>query len=109
MCCAGTAEEYPRNLTELEANFGIEEACRAYLTLRWPAGFPLSPLRIREGMAGAGSVGVCRVWVPDLSGCRNDLFQDTRTPVTRVVSRHVVGDDPEERRQRVGTATSAGG
>ncbi|HEY6301570.1 MAG TPA: IS1595 family transposase, partial [Terriglobales bacterium] len=34
------AEEYPRNLTELEANFGTEEACRAYLTrLRWPAGF----------------------------------------------------------------------
>jgi hypothetical protein len=24
-------EDYPRNLTELEANFGTEEACRAYL------------------------------------------------------------------------------
>jgi hypothetical protein len=37
------------------------------------SGLPLSPLRVREGMAGAGSVGVCRVWVPDLSDCRNDL------------------------------------
>src|SRR5713226_2303888 len=34
------AEEYPRNLAELEADFGTEEACRAYLTrLRWPTGF----------------------------------------------------------------------
>jgi len=71
------------------------------------SGFPLSPLRIREGMAGAGSVGVCRVWVPDLSDCRNDLPGHADS-VTRVVSRHVVGDDPEEWRQRVGTTTSAG-
>jgi hypothetical protein len=27
-------EEYPRNLMELEANFGTEEACRAYLARR---------------------------------------------------------------------------
>ena len=69
--------------------------------------FPLSPLRFREGMAGAGSVGVCRVWVPDLSDGRND-FPGYADPVTDLVSRHVVGDDPEKRRQRVGTATSAG-
>ena len=32
-------EEYPRNLTELEAAFATEEACRAYLVrLRWPDG-----------------------------------------------------------------------
>jgi len=54
------AEEYPRNLTELEANFGTEEACRAYLTTPVAGGFPLSPLRIGEGMAGSRSVGVCR-------------------------------------------------
>ncbi len=52
-------EEYPRNLTELEADFGTEEACRAYLSrLRWPGGF-LCPVQVREGMAGTGSVGVC--------------------------------------------------
>jgi hypothetical protein len=70
-------------------------------------GFPLSPLRIREGMAGAGFVGVCRVWVPDFGDGQNDLPGHADS-VTRMVSRHVVGDDPEERRQRVGTATSAG-
>jgi hypothetical protein len=33
-------EEYPRNLTELEASFSTEESCRAYLArLRWPTGF----------------------------------------------------------------------
>jgi transposase-like protein len=33
-------EEYPRNLTEFEANFTTEDACRAYLArLRWPTGF----------------------------------------------------------------------
>ena len=33
----GVIEEYPRNLTELEASFATEEACRVYLArLRWP-------------------------------------------------------------------------
>ena len=33
-------EEYPRNLTEFEALFATEEACREYLgRLRWPDGF----------------------------------------------------------------------
>jgi hypothetical protein len=71
------------------------------------SGFHLSPLRIREGMAGAEFVGVCRVWVPDFGDGRNDLPGHADS-VTRVVSRHVVGDDPEERCQRAGTATSVG-
>jgi hypothetical protein len=29
MSYAGMAEEYPRNLMELEANFGTDEVCRA--------------------------------------------------------------------------------
>ena len=33
-------EEYPRNLSELEAWFDTEQACREYLfRLRWPEGF----------------------------------------------------------------------
>ena len=71
-------------------------------------GFPLFPLRIGEGMAGSRSLAVCRVRLPDFGDRRNDLPGHTDS-VTRVVSRHVVGDDPEEeRRQRVGAATSAG-
>src|SRR5438128_1154385 len=70
-------------------------------------GFPLSPLRIGNGMAGSRSVGVCRVWVPDFGDRRNDL-PGHADAVTSVVSRHVVADDSEERRQRVGAATSAG-
>ena len=70
-------------------------------------GFPLFPLRIGEGMAGSRSLAVCRVRLPDFGDRRNDLPGHTDS-VTRVVSRHVLGDDPEERRQRVGAATSAG-
>jgi len=70
-------------------------------------GFRLSALRIGEGLAGAGSVAVCWMRVPNFGDCRND-FPGHAHSVDGVVSRHVVGDDPEERRQRVGAATSAG-
>ena len=59
---------------------------------------PLSSLWSGEGMAGSRSVGVCRVWMPDFGDRRNDLPGHADS-VTHVVSRHVVGDDPEERRQ----------
>lgn len=62
---------------------------------------------IGEGVAGARSVGVWRVWVPDFGHRRNDL-PGHEDPFARVVSRHVVVDHPEERGQRIGTATSAG-
>ena len=58
-------------------------------------------------MAGARSVGVRWVWVPDFGHRRND-FPGHTDSFAGVVSRHVVGDDPEERGQRIGTATSAG-
>jgi len=33
-------EDYPRNINELEARFGAEEACHEYLfRLRWPEDF----------------------------------------------------------------------
>ena len=71
------------------------------------SGVPLSALQSGEGMASSGSVGVCRMWVPDFGDRRND-FPGYPDSVAHVVSRHVVGHDPEERRQRVGVATSAG-
>src|SRR5438132_11140486 len=76
------AEEYPRNLAELEADFGTEEACRAYLTrLRWPTGF-------RCPRCGSGKAWPVRdLW--QCAGCGRQtsvtagtVFQDTRTPLT---------------------------
>lgn len=75
-------EEYPRNLTELEANFGTEEACRAYLArLRWPDGF-------RCPRCGHGRSWPVRGVLLECGGCgcqtsvtAGTIFQDTRTPL----------------------------
>src|SRR5919198_3319330 len=75
-------EEYPRNLTELEANFGTEEACRAYLTrLRWPDGF-------RCPRCGGSRSWTVREVLLECAGCgcqtsvtAGTIFQDTRTPL----------------------------
>jgi len=75
-------EEYPRTLTELEANFGTEEACRAYLArLRWPEGF-------RCPRCGSGRSWPVRGVLLECAGCgcqtsvtAGTIFQDTRTPL----------------------------
>jgi transposase-like protein len=75
-------EEYPRNLTELEASFATEEACRAYLTrLRWPEGF-------RCPRCGLGKAWPVRGVLLECGGCgcqtsvtAGTIFQDTRTPL----------------------------
>jgi hypothetical protein len=53
------------------------------------------------------AVSVRGLRLPDLSDCRNDLSGHA-DPVAGLVPRHVVGNNPEERRQRVGIATRAG-
>ena len=101
-------EEYPKNLTELEAAFATEETCRAYLArLRWPDGF-------RCPRCGGGKSWPVRGVLLECAACgcqtsvtrRNDFPGHTDT-IACLVPRHVVGDDPEERCQRVGVATSA--
>src|SRR5437870_12514132 len=75
-------EEYPRNLTELEANFSAEDACRAYLArLRWPTGF-------RCAHCGSGKAWPVRS-LRECAGCGYQIlvtavtiFQDTRTPLS---------------------------
>ena len=76
-------EEYPRNLTELEARFSREEDCRAWLVrVRWPEGFRCP----RSGGGKSWPVAEERYW--SVLGCRSQtsvtagtIFQDTRTPL----------------------------
>lgn len=74
-------EEYPRDLMELEANYGSEAACRAYLArLRWPQGFRCP--RCASGRAWP----VRMLWECGDCGCQTSvtagtIFQDTRTPM----------------------------
>ena len=74
-------EEYPRNLTELEADFGSEDACRAYLArLRWPTGFAC------PRCASVKAWPVRDLWECAGCGCQTSvtagtIFQDTRTPL----------------------------
>lgn len=82
MLYAGMLEEYPRNLMELEASFGTEEACRAYLArLRWPDGF-------RCPRCGSGHSWPVRGVLLECAGCgcqtsvtAGTISQDTRTPL----------------------------
>ena len=76
-------EDYPRSLSELDARFSTEDACRDYLfQLRWPQGF-VCP---RCGPQKAWSVGTTRY---ECAGCgyqasvtAGTLFQDTHKPLT---------------------------
>jgi hypothetical protein len=72
-------EEYPKNLSELEANFDTDEACRAYLArLRWPRGF------VCPHCGSAKAWSVRDRWECGGCGCQTSvtagtIFQDTRT------------------------------
>src|SRR3990172_3910234 len=75
-------EDYPKTLAELEARFGTEEACGAYLfSLRWPEGFVCDRCGARTcWFASRGRVVCCR--------CQHQtyvtagtIFQDTRKPL----------------------------
>ena len=75
-------EDYPRNLTEFEARFSSEEACREYLfRLRWPDGFRC------PGCGGGKSWPLRKVLLPcaacgrQTSVTAGTIFQDTRTPL----------------------------
>src|SRR6516164_1509504 len=75
-------EDYPRNINELEARFGTEEACHEYLfRLRWPDGFrcprcggskawPFRSVRLQCGSCGHQT-----------SVTAGTIFQDTHKPL----------------------------
>lgn len=80
---SSAVEDYPRTLSEFDARFATEEACRAYLVhVRWPDGFRCP----RCGLTGAWRV---RTVLWQCAGCGRQtsvtagtIFQDTRTPLT---------------------------
>jgi len=75
-------EEYPRNLTELEADFGTEEACRAYLArLRWPDGFLCPRCGGGRSWPVRGVLLECAACGCQTSVTAGTIFQDTRTPL----------------------------
>src|SRR6266849_5904549 len=75
-------EEYPRNLTELEASFSTEAACRAYLVrLRWPDGFRCPRCRGGRSWPVRGVLLECAGCGCQTSVTAGTIFQDTRTPL----------------------------
>src|SRR5712691_10101572 len=75
-------EDYPRNLSELEARFSSEAACREYLfQLRWPDGF-------RCPRCGSAKCWPLRSVLLECGNCgyqtsvtAGTIFQDTRKPL----------------------------
>src|SRR5438445_8525868 len=75
-------EEYPRNLTELEARFSTESDCRAYLArLRWPDGFRCPRCGHGKSWAVRGVLLQCAACSCQTSVTAGTIFQDTRTPL----------------------------
>jgi transposase-like protein len=76
-------EDYPQDLTEFEARFANEAACRDYLfRLRWPDGF-------RCPRCGGSRAWPLRSVLLECAACRyqtsvtaGTIFQDTRKPLT---------------------------
>ena len=99
---------YPRNINELEARFSTEEACRAYLfQLRWPEGFRCPRCGGRKAWPfRSAASGMPRLRTSNLGDGRDALSRHAQA-VGAVVPHHVVGDEPEEREQRAGSAESA--
>lgn len=77
------AEEYPRNLSELEANFSTEGDCRAYLArLRWPEGFRCPRCGLGKAWPVRGVLLECADCGCQTSVTAGTIFQDTRTPLS---------------------------
>ena len=102
-------EDFPRDLPEFEARFSMEAACREYLfRLRWPDGFCCPRCGGRKTLASIRrSAAMFGLQLPKFGDCRDDFSGHSYSP-DGLVSGDVVGHQPEEWRQRLGAATSAG-
>ncbi len=75
-------EEYPRNLSEFEAWFPTEQACRDYLfCLRWPEGFRCPRCDGDQYWPVCSILLECRRCGHQTSVTAGTIFQDTRKPL----------------------------
>jgi transposase-like protein len=73
-------EDYPRDLTEFEARFSTEEACREYLfRLRWPDGFRCPGCGCRKSWPLRSVLLQCADCGHQTSVTAGTILQDTRT------------------------------
>lgn len=76
-------EDYPRTLTEFEARFRTDEACRAYLSqLRWPEGFVCPRCGGREAWMMNRGLWLCRQCRRQVSATAGTVFQSGHLPLT---------------------------
>lgn len=75
-------EEYPRNLSEFEAWFDTEQACRDYLfRLRWPEGFHCPRCEGDHFWPVRSVLMQCQQCGHQTSVTAGTIFQDTRKPL----------------------------
>lgn len=75
--------DYPRTLTEFEARFSTDEACRASLAqLRWPEGFRGPRCGGRKAWPVRTVLWQCAACGRQTSVMAGTIFQDSRTPLT---------------------------
>ena len=75
-------EEYPRNLSDFEASFATEQACRDYLfRLRWPKGFRCPRCDGDQYWPVRSVLYECGKCGHQASVTAGTIFQDTRKPL----------------------------
>lgn len=75
-------EDYPRTLTEFEARFSTEDACRQYIYhLRWPEGFVCPRCTGDSGWITERSLVVCRACGYHASVTAGTIFENTHQPL----------------------------
>ena len=76
-------EDYPRTLTDFEACFATDEACRAYLSqLRWPDGFVCPRCGSQESWMMNRGLWLCRRCRRQVSVTAGTVFQSGHLPLT---------------------------
>lgn len=75
-------ENYPRTLTEFEAHFSTEDACRRYLyQLRWPEGFACPRCTGRKAWMTERNLVVCATCGYYASVTAGTVFENTHKPL----------------------------
>lgn len=75
-------EDYPRALTEFEARFSTEDACRRYLyQMRWPEGFVCARCTGRKAWMTERDLVVCATCGHHASVTAGTIFENTHKPL----------------------------